>query len=536
MQVKEHWLDEFVNTVLDRFKEHVVASGTSISGSAHIGNIADPLFAHAIAVEIRRRGGKAVALWVADDMDPLDSVPPPIPREFNRYLGMPYVDIPDPYKCCRSWAEHFTREFLDATEKLGLDVKYLSGAVMYRDGTYLPWIRMALEKAGNIRTILLRVSGTSKPSDWLPYMPVCENCGKIGTTYAYDFQGDKVLYECTMDVGYAKGCGYRGECDVKDGRGKLQWRVEWAARWAALNVTIEPFGKEHAAAGGSYDTSKVIVKDVFNKEPPIPLTYEHVMINGKKMSKSRGNIFTPQQWFEIAPPQALKFFFFRVHPMRHKDFRVEDLPSLMSEYERAERIYYGFEVVSDPKLMALAKRSYELSQVGEPGNVMPIQLPYDFAVVLVQLYPNISVERLLEILRLTGHIWREPTKEDIDRLVTRLNHASTWIKKYAPEGAKIKLLEDPSLISNVLSDNQKRALIKAAELLLEREWDVNELNNKFFELSRTLSLPPHEFFEAAYLALMGKKSGPRLVNFIAAMGREKVVRYFLAAATSAKSG
>ncbi|MEM4647332.1 MAG: hypothetical protein QXQ03_03030, partial [Candidatus Nezhaarchaeales archaeon] len=181
MRVKEHWLDEFVNAVLSKFKEHVVASGTSISGSAHIGNIADPLFAHAVAVEIRRRGGKAIALWVADDMDPLDSVPPPIPREFNRYLGMPYIDIPDPYKCCRSWAEHFTKEFLDAVEKLGLDVKYLSGAVMYRDGTYLPWIRIALEKADVIRAILLRVSGISKPSNWLPYMPVCENCGKIGT-------------------------------------------------------------------------------------------------------------------------------------------------------------------------------------------------------------------------------------------------------------------------------------------------------------------------------------------------------------------
>ena len=528
--MKEHWLDEFVDLVLEKTKEHVVASGTSISGSAHVGNVADPLYAHAIAAEIRKRGGRAEALWIADDMDPLDSVPPPIPREFSKYLGMPYVDIPDPYRCCRSWAEHFTKEFLDAIEKLGLEIKYLSGALMYRDGTYLPWIKIAIERAERIRDILLRVSGTLKPSDWLPYMPVCENCGRVGTTYAYDFQGDRVLYRCDLDVGYAKGCGHRGERDIKEGRGKLQWRVEWAARWAALNVTIEPFGKEHAAAGGSYDTSKLIVKEVFGREPPIPLTYEHVMIGGRKMSKSKGNVFTPSQWFEVAPPQTLKFFLFRVHPMRHKDFRVEDLPNLVAEYERTERIYYGFEELQDAKLTSLAKRNYELSQIGEPSPVMPIQLPYDFAVVLVQLYPNMDVKRLLEVLRLTGHLWREPSPEDLERLLTRLRHASTWVEKYAPESVKIKLLDDPSAVRDKISEKQREALAKAAELLLEREWGPNELNNRLFELSRSLGLAPSEFFEAAYLALVGRKSGPRLVNFIAAIGRERVAKHFLVAA------
>ncbi|RLF13282.1 MAG: lysine--tRNA ligase [Thermoprotei archaeon] len=527
--VKEHWLDEFVSSIMKVSKEHVVASGTSISGSAHIGNIADPLYAYAVAKEVERRGGRARAIWVADDMDPLDSVPPPIPSDFKKYLGMPYTDIPDPYKCCSSWAEHFTKEFLDAVDKLKLEVQAVSGAEMYRDGTYLPWIRVSLKEARVIRNILLEVSGTSKPNDWLPYMPVCENCGKIGTTYAYDFSGDKVLYKCIVDVGYAKGCGYEGECDIKSGRGKLQWRVEWAARWAALGITVEPFGKEHAAAGGSYDTSKVIVKTVFGRDPPIPLTYEHVMIGGRKMSKSKGNIFTPAQWFEVAPPETLKFFFFRAHPMRHKDFRVEDLPKLVGEYEKAERVYYGFEVIQDPKISSLAKRNYELSQLDGPRPIMPIQLPYDFAVVLVQLYPNITMERLLEILRLTGHLWREPTNEDLELMKLRLKHASTWVEKYAPEGLRLKLLEDPSTVRGLLTDKQREALRRAASIIMEREWNLNELNNKLFDLARSMGLPPSQFFEAAYMALMGRRSGPRLVNFIAAIGREKAAEMFLRA-------
>jgi lysyl-tRNA synthetase class 1 len=170
----------------------------------------------------------------------------------------------------------------------------------------------------------------------------------------------------------------------------------------------------------------------------------------------------------------------------------------------------------------LAKRNYELSQIGEPSPLMPIQLPYDFAVVLVQLYPNIDVKRLLEVLRLTGHLWREPSQEDLERLLTRLRHASAWVEKYAPESVKIKLLEDPSVVRDKLSEKQREAL--------KKEWDLNELNNKLFELSRSLGLAPPEFFEAAYLALMGKRSGPRLVNFIAAIGRERVAKHFLMAA------
>ncbi|RLF20499.1 MAG: hypothetical protein DRJ68_04975 [Thermoprotei archaeon] len=160
---------------------------------------------------------------------------------------------------------------------------------------------------------------------------------------------------------------------------------------------------------------------------------------------------------------------------------------------------------------------------------MPIQLPYDFAVVLVQLYPNITMERLLEILRLTGHLWREPTNEDLELMKLRLKHASTWVEKYAPEGLRLKLLEDPSTVRGLLTDKQREALRRAASIIMEREWNLNELNNKLFDLARSMGLPPSQFFEAAYMALMGRRSGPRLVNFIAAIGREKAAEMFLRA-------
>jgi len=525
-------MDEFVDQILARSYEHVVESGTSISGPAHIGNACDVIYAEAVKRLVEERGGKATSIWVADDLDPLDSVPYPLDlEEFKRYLGMPYTEIPDPYRCCSNWAEHFTKDFVDVLEKLGLTPQVKSGAKMYRDGTYLPFIRKALSRAEKVRKIFEEVSGAKKPPTWLPYMPICDNCGRIATTLAYSYEGDKVLYRCVLDVKYVKGCGYEGEVDIKAGRGKLQWRVEWAARWAAFNVTVEPFGKEHAAAGGSYDTSKVIIKEVFESPPPTPLVYEHVMIAGRKMSKSKGLVFTPRDWLEVAPPETLKFFFFRVHPTKHKDFRVENLPRLVEEYDRAERIYFDLEHPPDEKSEVLLKRSYVLSQRGKPPSTMPLQLPYDFAAALLQIYPSLTVDKVLEIMERTGHLSRKPTMEDIKRLEERLAQVRTWLSKYAPPSAKFMLVEDASKIQTELTPLQREALKRAAEELVSREfWGPRELNERFFSIARELGLKPPEFFEAAYLALTGRRAGPWLANFALAIGLEVVARRFKEAA------
>jgi lysyl-tRNA synthetase class 1 len=528
---KRHWMDVFIDQLMERGRRHVVESGTSISGPAHIGNACDVILAEAVKRLVEERGGEASSIWVADDLDPLDSVPYPIdPAEFKGYLGMPYVNIPDPYRCCPSWAEHFTNDFLSSLEELGLTPTFKSGSSMYRDGTYLPFIRMALERAGTIRRILAEVSGAKKPAEWLPYMPICERCGRVSTTLAYAYEGDRVAYRCELDVGYAKGCGHEGEVDVKEGMGKLQWRVEWAARWAAFKVTVEPFGKEHAAAGGSYDTSKVIVEEVFNHPAPTPLVYEHVMVRGRKMSKSKGLVFTPRDWLEVAPPETLKFFFLRVYPTKHKDFAAEEMPRIVEEYDRAERIYYGEERPVDERSAALLKRSYELSQVKPTPPSMPAQLPYDFAAALLQIYPDLTVGRALEIMARTGHLKRPPTDLDVARVEARLSQVRAWLAKYMPPSARLTLLEDPSQLVGKLSEAQRAALKAAAELLKARgDWTPNELNNLFFKVARDQGLKPPEFFEAAYLALLGRRSGPWLANFALALGVDEVAERLLKA-------
>jgi len=244
-----HWVDVVAKDLLAKQGSHVIASGTSISGVIHIGNAGDVIIADAVAKAIRQHGGKARVLWIMDDLDPLRSVPANMPQEFQAAIGKPDFTLPCPFNDCKSFCHHYASEFMASLKQVGVEPEIISGAEMYRTGLYDEDVRIALAHAGDIARILKDISGSEKGEGWLPFDPICESCGKIATTEAYAFEGDKVLYECRGGVAGKKaiqGCGHKGAVSIR--QGKLTWRAEWAARWKTLGVTCEPFGKEHAAA------------------------------------------------------------------------------------------------------------------------------------------------------------------------------------------------------------------------------------------------------------------------------------------------
>ena len=138
-----------------------------------------------------------------------------------------------------------------------------------------------------------------------------------------------------------------GTMDIKSGNGKLTWRVEWAARWKIFGVTCEPFGKDHAASGGSYDVSSIISEEIFNYPAPYPVAYEWITLKGDAMSKSKGVFFTPGQWLEIGPAESLNYFLFRSKPLKHKDFSPEmQFLDFIEQFDRAEKIFFKEEPLS----------------------------------------------------------------------------------------------------------------------------------------------------------------------------------------------
>ncbi|MEW5937724.1 MAG: lysine--tRNA ligase [Candidatus Thermoplasmatota archaeon] len=512
-----HWADVVAEALIKRGKRHVIASGTSISGQPHLGSAGDVIYAEVIARAVRDAGGEAEVIWIRDDMDPLRSVPEQLPAGFEAHLGKPVCDLPGIEG--KGYVEHFSRPFLRALAELGVRPRVVSGAEMYRGGAAEGIVREALGKAPEVRRILEEVSGTTHAEDWLPFQPVCAHCGRIATTHAYgqDPEG-RVLYRCTGGIAGNKeiaGCGYEGAATLRDG--KLSWRLDWSGRWKILGVTCEPFGKDHAAAGGSWDTATLLTERIFNYPAPVPVIYEHIFVGGEKMSKSRGNVVTMEEFLAVAPPEAVRYFFVRTDPRKHKEFEWTRVPPIIEDYEQAERIYFGIEKAFSEKEEPDIKRAYELSQVEQvPGSYF--QVPYRHLLVVVQTAGD--WEGVRQVLARSGHL-RGISREHEANLAVKAASAHRWVARHAPDHMRFELAAKPPDIH--LTPEELRAL-RALEPLLEKvSWDASALHDLVYAASESASLPPKTTFRALYRIFLGKDRGPRMGYFLEALEREFVM-------------
>ena len=169
-------------------------------------------------------------------------------------------------------------------QKLGIEMDVLRADELYRQGRLDAQILTALQHTETIKRICTKKPAKPKRMTGRPYNPLCAACGRLTGTrvQSFDLAAKTVSYTCT--------CGHQATAPVSQA-GKLTWRVDWPARWHALGVTMEPFGKDHASRGGSYDTGKRIMREVFGGEPPYPIPYEWIALQGQgDMSSSKGNL------------------------------------------------------------------------------------------------------------------------------------------------------------------------------------------------------------------------------------------------------
>ncbi len=518
-----HWVDRIAKALLRRGKQHVIASGISISGHIHIGHSNDVFIADGIRRAVEEQGGKAEVIWYADDFDPMRRVPWPLSEEYKQYLGMPYISIPSPDPKYKNFVDFFAKPFVDSLADFGIQLKIYSGTEVYRSGQMSDLIRTALEHADEIREILNRYRANPLPDGWLPYDAVCENCGKLATTRAREWHDNYVSYVCE-GCDYAAGCGHEGEADYTKGEGKLTWRVEWPARWKLLGVTCEPFGKDHAVVGGSYDTGKLISKRIFGRDAPYPVPYEWVGFMGRRMSSSKGVVFTLPQWLGVAEPELLRYFIFRSKAMKAKDFDPRlPLLDLYDEYDNLENIYFG-KVRAPKQREAQLKRIYELSQTREVPRTRPQRVPFRFAVALGQVMRG--SKHAMDIL-ISRRLLVDPSKSDVDLALRRLDRARNWVNTHAPEHLRFKVMDTlSSEIKQTLTPKQREGLQQLANDLAARDYEPVELHNHVYELAQEVGIKPPELFKAIYLVLLGRKFGPRAGNFIAALDKEFVIGRF----------
>jgi len=536
---KIFWSDKIADLILNRKsynyknkkielpKTFVIKSSTSISGVPHIGNASDVIRHDAVVRSLKEKGVDVRFIWVAEDMDALRKVPAGIPKNFNKYLGMPVADIPCPEGCCKSYSEHFCKKFVDSLKKFGTYPEYVSTSNEYRKGNFSKWIKIVFENIEEIKNILNKSRKTPLPKDWNPWKPVCENCGRLMTTRVIEVEDNIVKYSCEdyqfkpyggETYTQLKGCGFKGKSDMKNG--KLLWRVEWGMLWIHWEVNFEGAGKEHFMPGGSFWSAGEVCEKIFDWPEPYPgknyvQPYEYITISGKKMSASIGNVIATWEWPLFAPPQILRLIFLK-RPNKVRDFSYEYIPKYVDWFYKLQRIYFGKE---DTEEEIFSKKLYVMSEVEVPEK-MPVQIPFDYAALISQVVPKEKMlEKAIQLFKSTGHLKKV---EDENKIKEIIEMAKNWAEKYGGENYKIKLLEKPSKeVLEKINDRQKQAL-KILANDLKKDFTEEELYKKFFEIIKEKGIDSKEFFKAIYLVLLGKPWGPRLAPFILIIGKEEV--------------
>jgi len=504
------WADELAARVSG---PQVVNDSKTPSGTVHVGSLRGPVILDVITRALRANGHETTLLYGVDDMDPMDAQALLTPDAIEREMGRPLAHVPDPAgDCHESYARHFAGLFIDVFAGLGVHPdRYYWMSEIYPTGAMDPYIRLALDRAPQVREIYRRVANVQHSDSWHPVGVVCPNCGKVGTTIVTDWDGEKVFFECRADlVTWASGCGTSGWVSPFGGAAKLPWNLEWAAQWSLFGVTIEPGGKDLSTAGGSRDRSDAIAREVFEREPPLNVPYEFLNLGGKKMSSSKGVGAAAHTIAEVIPPEQLRFLFLRPRPNQAIEFDpdgTDAVPRLFDEFDKFAAATAGREVKGELPPGYEATFRYSLLDPGADVVVEAALFRPAFShLALLAQIPGVDVRERVEAEKGSPLTARE--HEILDE---RVAAARAWLETYAPESAKLAVRRDAIPEAAADLDDSQRRFLAGLSNVGEREAPAggDAWQSLIFLIAKNDELPPRRAFEAIYLAFLGRPNGPR---------------------------
>ena len=541
---KIYWADKIAKEVKERIskdpevkgivKKHgvLVYDEKTPSGEIHIGSGRGFIIHDIITKVLKDLGLKPRFELSSDDMDPMDKPIRELP-EYNQYLGVPFRNIPSPVKGYKSYAEYYFKQATDKFKDYGIDVKLETTGGNYDKGIFNDAIKKILDNHDKVKAIFERTY--DKPYEKISFNPICEKCGKIGTTvsYAWDKKREVVKYKCEPNaVKWAVGCGYEGEVSPYNGTGKLPWKLEWAAKWPSKNVVVEFAGKDHFAANGSRDIAVMVCKEVLDYTPPYPSSrtevgqgYEFFNIQGKKMSTSKGLGVGFAKMAERIPPKILRFIIAKTKPRSVIDFdpeREHDILLLYDKYDTDERIYYGVDKVSKDEKRVIS-RVYELAQIGKIRKTIPPQISLRHASLIAQL--SSDNEECIRLLQKSDHIKSKISKADNEYLIERLNSARLWLKEFAHDKYKFTLQDVVSFkVKDILTPKQIDSIRLLVKKLESKKYTNDSLFEEFYTICTESGMKNTEFFETCYQVLIGKNQGPKLATLILSAGVDRIIK------------
>jgi lysyl-tRNA synthetase class 1 len=302
----------------------ILQTGYGPSGLPHIGTFGEVARTSMMLNALKQLTEiPAEIITFSDDMDGLRKVPENVPNQklLENNLHKPLTQVPDPFGKYQSFGEHnneMLREFLNS---FNFNYTFKSSTSLYKSGFFNSTLQLILENYDGIMNIILPTLGKERQKTYCPFLPICPESGHVLEIPVLEIDKDKskIIFD---------NKGKRLEKSILDGNCKLQWKVDWAMRWYALDIDFEMYGKDLIE---SAILSKKIIK-LIGKNNPSGFAYELFLDEkGEKISKSKGNGITIDQWLKYASPESLSLYMYQ-NPRRAKKLYKEIVPKAVDEY------------------------------------------------------------------------------------------------------------------------------------------------------------------------------------------------------------
>jgi len=299
-------------------------TGYGPSGLPHIGTFGEVARTSMMVNALRQLTDfPTEIITFSDDMDGLRKVPENVPNQklLNDNLHKPLTKVPDPFEKFDSFGEHnneMLKKFLDSFK---FEYNFQSSTLLYKNGFFNPTLKIILDNYEEIMNIVIPTLGKERQKTYSPFLPICPDTGHVLEIPVLEIDKEKSLIVFDNH-------GKKLEASILDGNCKLQWKVDWAMRWYALEVDFEMYGKDLIES--AILSSKII--NLIGKKNPSGFAYELFLDEkGEKISKSKGNGITIDQWLEYASPESLSLYMYQ-NPKRAKKLYKQIVPKAVDDY------------------------------------------------------------------------------------------------------------------------------------------------------------------------------------------------------------
>jgi len=477
-------------------------TGYGPSGLPHIGTFQEVLRTTLVrrAYEIVSGGAQTRLVAFSDDMDGLRKVPENLPNQalMHANLNKPLSRIPDPFAAgFESFAHHNNAMLRDFLDRFGFDYEFVAASDRYNSGAFDDVLRRVLESFDAIMEIMLPTLRAERQATYSPVLPISAKSGAV-------LQVPVTVVDAANGIVRFEDEGETVEQSVFGGKAKCQWKVDWAMRWYALGVDYEMSGKDLT---DSVTQSGRIVRALGGRMPEVMIYELFLDANGEKISKSKGNGFTFEEWMRYGTEESLGLYVYR-EPKSAKQLHAGIVPRAVDEYWQ-----FREKIPAQPIEQQLGNPAWHLLRAngyhGGDGDTLPVTFGLLLNLVGV-LGAGATREQVWSYL---GNYIKDANPADHPELDALVDRALAYNHDFVA----------PTLSKRIPAPNEAKALKALDALLAQAAADASaeDLQTEIYEIGKDERFgfeSLRDWFRALYETLLGSSQGPRMGSFIALYG------------------